>query len=241
MACLAGSLVVARFLGFVWLLPVPLESLAVYANVIGSDLPNTTKVNSPADGLAPHHSSWTTPFAIYAPLTRAHSPRTQGCAKLPNRDWRTSFTVRPSPHRILIDEDCAPNTTSMDAGVCVQFSNAQRKQISCLPSMVIFGFQKCGTGELQGWLSGHPVLHRWQGSAEVRSGAGEADFFNRLSSTAELNRTWLTKYAKAGFILPKNSDVTSVYTFEKSPKSEWPCLFHCSHSMPHNHIGLNSV
>lgn len=37
---------------------------------------------------------------------------------------------------------------------------------------------KCGTAEIQGWLSQHPNMQRWGGKQD--SGAGEAHFFDRI-------------------------------------------------------------
>jgi hypothetical protein len=132
---------------------------------------------------------------------------------------RLSATVRPPGGRVVVNYDCRPAPHMVDAGVCVQLPSQQRKEIACLPSLIIFGFQKTGTGELQGWLSAHPALHRWQGNIPQKSGAGEPDYFNTLElSRNALGNSWIEKYLRAGFILTKPSDASRLYTFEKSPK-----------------------
>jgi len=128
-------------------------------------------------------------------------------------------SIRPRRNRVVIDAQCAPAPDALDSGMCLQFSSAKRKLVACLPSLIILGFQKCGTGELQGWLSAHPTLQRWQGNEPKKSGAGEADYFNRqATSDGAVAKTWITSYLKAGFVLFKASDIARVYTFEKSPK-----------------------
>lgn len=165
-------------------------------------------------------SRWESYVAFYG-TTATGSQSALNCSALPGRDRRSGLTVRPPQRRIVIDAGCKPTPDMLDAGVCVQMTSSQRKEIGCLPSLIIFGFQKCGTGELQGWLSAHPAMHRWQGNLPQKSGAGEADFFNRVGTTAaRVAQNWNARYVQAGFMLSKVTDVSHVYTFEKSPKYE---------------------
>lgn len=164
-------------------------------------------------------SSWNSRLHFYGHDNNVLSDLTAlPCSSLQRR-VRTLATIRPLDGRIIVNAECKPAPGTVDAGVCVQMPSQQRREVACLPSLVIFGFQKCGTGELQGWLSTHPSLHRWQGNSPQKSGAGEADFFNRLgTSSNKLSKSWMDKYLRAGFILTKPSDASRVYTFEKSPK-----------------------
>ena len=128
-------------------------------------------------------------------------------------------SIRPRHSRVVVDIRCSPAPDTLDSGMCLHFPSAKRKEVACLPSLIILGFQKCGTGELQGWLSVHPVLQRWQGNEPKKSGAGEADYFNRNGQSATaIKKTWINKYLKGGFVMFKASDISRVYTFEKSPK-----------------------
>jgi hypothetical protein len=164
-------------------------------------------------------ASWDVGLQFYAdaPSVLDHAS-VLPCASL-RRMTREATTVRPPGKRIIVNSDCRPAPNMVDAGVCVQLPSSQRKEIACLPSLIIFGFQKCGTGELQGWLSAHPALHRWQGNTPQKSGAGEADYFNRIGlSSNALSHSWIEKYLRPGFILTKPSDAARLYTFEKSPK-----------------------
>jgi hypothetical protein len=163
--------------------------------------------------------SWSVTPRFYGSLALTGSTGLS-CAGLKGRAPRAVGTIRPPGQRTIIDATCLPaNSAALDAGVCVQIENHQRREIACLPSLAIFGFQKCGTAELQGWLSAHPVLQRWQGNTPQWSGAGEADYFNRQGHSASaIATTWSEQYLKAGFVLTKPSDVANVYTFEKSPK-----------------------
>jgi hypothetical protein len=93
---------------------------------------------------------------------------------------------------------------------------------------------KAGTAELQGWLSQHPALYRWQGTVVFyqckarssvvvypgpsASGAGEAHFFDKLASDDDLESRWLDNYLWKGLTIPPHGPMLrNLYTFEKTP------------------------
>ena len=162
---------------------------------------------------------WDVPITLYGPLENAN----QGCHAIPDRRLggtaKHRGSVRADRTRIVIDEACDPNLGQLDAGTCVQTDVGKRRYIGCMPSLLIFGYQKCATAELQSWLSVHPVMHRWKGNIDQRNGAGEADFFKlHAEDLATAERHWKSDYLKEGLMLTKASDALSTYTFEKSPK-----------------------
>ena len=167
-------------------------------------------------------SEWDVPLQFYGDDSKVLSGSAElPCAALKRRPRTSALSVRPAGSRVIVNAECKPTPDLVDAGDCVQMQTTGRREIACLPSLVIFGFQKCGTAELQGWLSAHPVMHRFQGNEPQKSGAGEADYFNLLEADSPKNtlkKTWRTKYLRTGFVLTKPSDATRLYTFEKSPK-----------------------
>lgn len=165
-------------------------------------------------------NEWAVELELFSPEVTA--PRAGGyCSAVPKRRHRDAplATIRAVPRRIIIDERCRPNYENMDAGVCVQTDVGRgRRAVGCLPSLVIVGFQKCATAELQSWLSAHPALLRWQGDIDQRSGAGEPDFFKVHGASAlAVDSAWMDRYVRAGLMLRRPSDAQTVYTFEKSP------------------------
>ena len=162
---------------------------------------------------------WEVPITLYGPLDNAD----QGCHAIPDRRLgRTAKhqgSVRADRTRIVIDEACHPTLGQLDAGTCVQADVGKRRSIGCIPSLLIFGYQKCATAELQSWLSVHPVMHRWKGNVDQRNGAGEANFFNLYAKDlATAEQHWKPDYLHEGLMLSKASDALNTYTFEKSPK-----------------------
>jgi hypothetical protein len=165
---------------------------------------------------------WAVELELYSPEVTV--PRAGGyCSGMPRRRDRRGQaplpTIRAVPRRIVIDERCLPTAENLDAGVCVQVDVGRgRRAVGCLPSLVIVGFQKCATAELQSWLSAHPAMLRWQGNVDQRSGAGEPDFFKlHGDSAAAVDRAWMDQYVREGLMLRRPSDAQTVYTFEKSP------------------------
>lgn len=163
---------------------------------------------------------WAVELELYSPEVTA--PRAGGyCSAMPKRRHRDAplATIRAVPRRIIIDERCRPTSDNVDAGVCVQIDVGRgRRAVGCLPSLVIVGFQKCATAELQSWLSAHPALLRWQGDVDQRSGAGEPDFFKVHGTSAlAMDSAWMDRYVRAGLMLRRPSDAQTMYTFEKSP------------------------
>jgi len=96
-----------------------------------------------------------------------------------------------------------------DANVCFRI-NDNDKNVRCLPSFIIAGFEKASTTALSVWLSHHPNLQsRWR----------EGRFFEHCTSTEELNTKWFGQYVLNTIPrLPGGMNGVGVYfTFEKSP------------------------
>jgi hypothetical protein len=129
------------------------------------------------------------------------------------RPVRSPATIRLEPRPVLFEAGGCLTPESVDAGYCIV--SKKGGFVTCLPSLVIIGVMKGGTAELQGWLSQHPALWRYGGPS--KTGAGEAHYFDFLESDEELEKTWLTEYARDGFKLPKINFTSSHYTFEKTP------------------------
>lgn len=97
------------------------------------------------------------------------------------------------------------------------------------------GAMKCGTAEIQGWLSRHPHLQRWQGTLPKTSGAGEAHFFDDLTEDGEeFEQQLREKYLYRGMLLPLiDANQTHDYkrwTFEKTPGTlDWDNKIGCLH------------
>ena len=51
---------------------------------------------------------------------------------------------------------CDCDSSAIDAGVCATVGKSQ--DVRCLPSFIIIGAMKSGTGELMKWLEWHPLL-----------------------------------------------------------------------------------
>jgi [heparan sulfate]-glucosamine 3-sulfotransferase 5 len=96
--------------------------------------------------------------------------------------------------------------------MCVQAG----KHTVCLPSFVIIGAMKSGTGELQSWLALHPNLLPYNLGGVL----SEAHYFDKLDGLGSLPGTWLGKYMLSGFKFkgPNENRLGTVYTFEKTPK-----------------------
>lgn len=169
-------------------------------------------------------SYWNLPIRIFAP--DASTGSNTRCSDVPHRHVSLKQSIRSAAFRTVISDQCKPTLDHLDAGVCVRMDTkdlfgykTEWLRIACLPSLIILGFQKCATAELQTWLSVHPIMQRWQGDIAHPSGAGEADFFKRFgSSRGSVAQYWKSEYALKGLLLTKPSDVARIYTFEKSPK-----------------------
>ncbi|EGD74392.1 hypothetical protein PTSG_06403 [Salpingoeca rosetta] len=147
-----------------------------------------------------------------------------------------------APEAKASPEACGvPSPFKLDAGVCIRLaespslelrsshtatghgsssnSNTSNSSISgevmCLPSFLIIGVMKGGTAEVQSWLGQHPLLHRW-GGAWI-SGSGEAHYFDKVDSDANLQATWLSNYLRRGLALNATESPAITYTFEKTP------------------------
>lgn len=116
--------------------------------------------------------------------------------------------------RQVVDDNC----TVVDAGWCYPvkqgFLSILRGQhdVQCLPSFVIAGAMKSGTGELMKWLAYHPFLQLGQGQGRGGSKGGrEMHFF-----TGQSNAFHAPQYAS---LFPELSEQRAAvtYTFEKSP------------------------
>ena len=101
---------------------------------------------------------------------------------------------------------------SADAGDC--FAAERDGGITCLPGMINIGVQKAGTGELQTWLSVHPL---------VKAHGGEVHFFDRedfSSPCTSRNRARLRlRYAR--FLWKRQrlrqADMRGRLMYEKTP------------------------
>lgn len=60
--------------------------------------------------------------------------------------------------KVLSDSSCI-DTSHLDSNVCIR---SRDKTVTCLPSFMIIGFEKCATTQLLLWLSYHPsLLGKW--------------------------------------------------------------------------------
>jgi len=93
----------------------------------------------------------------------------------------------------------------LDAGYCVSSGS----KVRCLPSFVIAGAMKSGTGALLRWLEKHPHLQSGKGADNTN----EIHFFGRNYEAAECK--W-SAYAQH-FPRMSYKRASQVYTFDKSP------------------------
>eukprot|EP00039_Didymoeca_costata_P028335 m.20715 g.20715 ORF g.20715 m.20715 type:complete len:531 (-) comp6928_c0_seq2:62-1654(-) len=201
-----------------------------HGHLRGYNLTHTKLIETKKTSLLQGHPLWDSRSEVFASSTglEIRNASILPCGDFYNVYFKLNSKNKPAENRQLrsirrdprpiIDTSCAPPPKALDAGYCVRFAEGGRKVIACLPSLIIFGFQKCGTAELQGWLSAHPALHRWQGNEPQKHGAGEANYFNHRSvSEKYINNTWIPSYLQQGFVLTKPTDISRIYTFEKSP------------------------
>lgn len=119
------------------------------------------------------------------------------------------------------------------------FSSFRSPHFQCLPSFIIAGAMKCGTGELMKWLNFHPYLRLIENK---RDQTRESHFFSlqqqhfpaQLSTPSE-RYALLQNYSH---YLPSLTleEVSKVYTFEKSPD-----YIRSAHSLQLIHSALPSV
>lgn len=112
-------------------------------------------------------------------------------------------------------------TTLSDAGICrvspksstfswlSWFSFAENKKIQCLPSFMIIGTMKSGTGELMKWLHYHPLLALGTRDKQHH----EIHYFDQFKDT---NKPTLHEYISY-FPMFSTKQTSFQYTFEKSP------------------------
>ena len=131
---------------------------------------------------------------------------------------------RTHPNKILCSGHCKFFPT--DSGRCLldQDKNVKNNngKLKCLPSFLIVGAMKAGTGELMKWLNLHPNLESGKGV----NGKNEIHFFGSSSSSADsdsneglgLECPWV-KYAMHFPSQSQNSLSTQsiVHSFDKSP------------------------
>jgi hypothetical protein len=149
-----------------------------------------------------------------------------GSSETPSHYSNSSIRHRD---RYAIDRNCTfstSNSYSADAGVC--FINRRsglfallsaERSFQCLPSFVIAGAMKSGTGELMKWLHYHPFLRT--GSSK---GKREMHFFTRAniqqklqdSASAHSLLSVALQYADS-FPELDEAETGTVYMFEKSP------------------------
>lgn len=92
----------------------------------------------------------------------------------------------------------------------------------CLPSFIIAGAMKSGTGELMKWLRFHPKLRVGKGTNNRREIhfftplTYNAEYFDQFYNKSEKYLSEISKYANH-FPLFTSSEAESLYTFEKSP------------------------
>ena len=170
--------------------------------------------------------AWQLPLQLYTTGERSaegldFALQPQSCddaVPQPDPAGRTG-TIRAWGARRVIDLACEPGPGAIDAGQCFFDRPPPRRvlRVSCLPSLVIIGFQKCATAELQGWLSAHPVLQRWEGNRLHTGGFGEANFFKEAEGDQWVRSRWVSDYLTRGFAFNTPGAAAGVYTFEKSP------------------------
>jgi hypothetical protein len=133
------------------------------------------------------------------------------------------------------------STAALDAGSCIASpahsdttllrgqpsldSGSAAQDIRCLPSFIIAGAMKCGTGELMKWLQLHPKLALGTGAGDKR----EVHFFTSTAHSSQdenkkttsegncsISPSKLLEYAQY-FPAFTAQQAREVYTFEKSP------------------------
>jgi hypothetical protein len=132
--------------------------------------------------------------------------------------------------------DCN-ESPGIDAGVCVResflsptsniLSSSQaamntRTTVRCLPSFVIAGVMKSGTGELMKWLDRHPNLKVGKGKVienEKAIETNEVHFFGDAFTKSTCKwLSYLQFFPDFGETIETvDSSIRNIYTFEKSP------------------------
>mmetsp|Transcript_38645 Transcript_38645/g.74090 ORF Transcript_38645/g.74090 Transcript_38645/m.74090 type:complete len:444 (+) Transcript_38645:361-1692(+) len=125
---------------------------------------------------------------------RTSQPASRGCRK----DSAPSPQCTSSPPRYPRLMELIENST--DVGSCGCNAAGQQR---CLPSAIIAGIEKGGTGELKAWLSAHPKINMVM--SEIR-------FFNRPNPSGSLG-----PYLRSGFCLSEEHRLSGSITMEKSP------------------------
>ena len=125
--------------------------------------------------------------------------------------------------------DCN-DINGIDAGTCVResipvehsYSSRTGTSIRCLPSFIIAGTMKSGTGELMRWLDRHPFLKVGKGKLLEKDKVfetNEVHYFGEayLKSTCKW-LSYLHFFPDFGLVDDSlESSIKNIYTFEKSP------------------------
>lgn len=168
----------------------------------------------------------------------------------PNQTITTTTSSIRQPVRFLLDRHINSTTSTtgttsissyLNAGSCFFVNNNRHhdfrghgKAVQCLPSFLIAGSMKAGTGELMKWLDFHPYLHygRRRGKREMHYFTDEEvvnTFYPSTSPKPLMTMNHKTKHAMAldyvqHFPYFNEKEAQTIYTFEKSPdyiRSPW--------------------
>lgn len=152
---------------------------------------------------------------------------------------------------VLAGRDSGPSKAAdalLDAGSCVQTPSAsaasplsqtlrtssEHADLRCLPSFMIIGAMKCGTGELMKWLQLHPKLRLGTGAGDKREihyftstvsnnnknkRAASSSATVRPNSVSEIDMGTSAKLLEYAQFFPEftATQARETYTFEKSP------------------------
>jgi hypothetical protein len=108
----------------------------------------------------------------------------------------------------------------LQAGMCTEYTTLlSDKNMKCLPSFLIIGVMKAGSGELLNWLRLHPHLKAGMPNSKQRELHYISRFANRSSrgyADSTLSMSAMLSYLDQ-FPLLSELEARSVYMFEKSP------------------------
>ncbi|EDQ84325.1 uncharacterized protein MONBRDRAFT_30321 [Monosiga brevicollis MX1] len=103
----------------------------------------------------------------------------------------------------------------LDAGVCMSDDSSSSFKAACLPSFLIIGAMKAGTGELASWLEQSPLLRRYTNFAKP-TWHGEAHYFDHIQPTETLEDTWRS-YLWTGPKYKDKDQLRTTHSFDKTP------------------------
>jgi ubiquitin len=123
---------------------------------------------------------------------------------LPSFDTGSASQMPRKWDIVPYDSECT-KTQQLDSNSCVEFKN---KDVACLPALLLLGFEKCTTTEMNMWLSYHPnIVSKWE---EIR-------YLNHANVTSEGETDWYHYLKRLPKIPGGAKNVGKYFVVDKSP------------------------